>query len=181
MRPTVAASEGTLDDFLQAIQEFPDIDWREDLFEALDNENIESRIQIATWMLDHGVDPAWICPDEKINALHVLFSRRTNDIPAEAPLLQRIIDGGADINLDNRRWGPPLNVLLENSELEDNHLAPYYDVIFSTPGINWDIQVGPKATLKSWITNHLHTIYPDFANRMNHYLTHGPTPRPTYT
>ena len=151
--PGGTAKHGTFDEFLTAVKEHPDIDWKEEFSTALTNENVESRIQIATWMLDHGANPAEINPDEKINALHVLFSQRTNDIPAEAPLLQRIIDGGADINLDNRRWGPPLNVLLENSELEDNHLAPYYDVIFSTPGINWDIQVGPNQALhrRRWV------------------------------
>lgn len=178
MSPYYTARHGTLTDFLHAIQERPDIDWKEEFSTALTNENVESRIQIATWMLDHGANPAEINPDEKINALHVLFSQRTNDIPAEAPLLQRIIDGGADINLNTRRWGPPLNVLLDNHTLKDNQLAPYYDVIFSTPGINWDIQVG-LATLKD-IVNEIEQAIPNFANRMNHYLTHGPTPRPTY-
>ena len=53
-------------------------------------------------MLNHGADPARVDSEEKINALHVMFKEREHDFVGEARLLQRFLDGGADISVDRK-------------------------------------------------------------------------------
>lgn len=174
-----AASRGTLPDFIEAIQARPDIDWRKYFSKALRNEDLKARIAIANWMLDNGADPT-VVDEEKSNCLHTFFYQRTHDIIGEAALLQRILDAGTDINLKSPRYGAPIEIFIHNSSFPDATNAPFYDVIFSTPGIDFTIQVAPAATLKESI-QHLNKALPELNRRMTNYLTNGPSPRPQFT
>jgi len=74
-----AIEEGTLEEFKEALAENPDFDWKHFFFHVLSNEDLTARVEIANWMLDHGADPAYIEPHEKINILHVMFTEREHD------------------------------------------------------------------------------------------------------
>ena len=178
-----AIEEGTLEEFKEALAENPDFDWRHFFFHVLSNEDLTARVEIANWMLDHGADPAHIEPHEKINILHVMFTEREHDYIGEAKLLQRFLDGGADINLKAPKWNVPIRTMLDNYGLSDKELGPFYDVIFSYPGIDWDIIVGKPSghpmSLKE-LVDRAAERRPDLHRRMHDYLQHGPSPRPEF-
>ena len=178
-----AIEEGTLEEFKEALAENPDFDWRHFFFHVLSNEDLTARVEIANWMLDHGADPAHIEPHEKINILHVMFTEREHDYIGEAKLLQRFLDGGADINLKAPKWNVPIRTMLDNYGLSDKELGPFYDVIFSYPGIDWDIIVGKPSghpmSLRE-LVDRAAERRPDLHRRMHDYLQHGPSPRPEF-
>ena len=178
-----AIEEGTLEEFKEALTENPDFDWKHFFSHVLSNEDLTARVEIANWMLDHGADPAYIEPHEKINILHVMFTEREHDYIREAKLLQRFLDGGADINLKAPKWNVPIRTMLDNYGLSDKELGPFYDVIFSYPGIDWDIIVGKPSghpmSLKE-LVDRAAERRPDLHRRMHDYLQHGPSPRPEF-
>jgi len=178
-----AITDGNLKDVKEAISENPENNWRDFLFWTFKNENLTARIEILNWMLDHGADPAYIEPHGKINILHILFAEREHDYIGEAKLLQRFLDGGADINLKAPKWNLPIYAIIENYGISDKELGPFYDVIFSYPGIDWDIIVGKAfgkpVTLKEYVDLDAKQ-HPDLHRRMHDYLQHGPSPRPEF-
>ena len=181
--PGSAARRGTLDEFLSSVEENPHIDWKEFLFSALHNKDLTARVEIVNWMLDHGADPAQVDVDERINALHVMFEEREHDFVGEARLLQRLLDGGADINLKAPKWNVPIYALWENSVVSDEELAPFYDVLFSYPGIDWDVIVkkvfGVPTSFRDYV-DHAAKRCPELHRRMHDYLENGPSPRPVF-
>ncbi|MDO5092667.1 MAG: hypothetical protein Q4D79_04485 [Propionibacteriaceae bacterium] len=182
--PSGTARYDTLEEFIAAVERNPQIDWRRNLLpEALENEDLVARVQIATWMLDHGVDAEWVNSSDKANVLHIMFQERIHDFETEAPVLQRILDAGADINLWSPKWGVPMQLLLENPRMSEPEVFPFYDVIFSHPGIDWNAYMGKTAGQRLNLANYVDSkpnVYPDFHRRMHHYLEHGPAPRPTF-
>ena len=178
-----AIEEGTLEEFKEALAENPDFDWKHFFFSVFKNEDLTARVEIANWMLDHGADPAHIEPHEKINILHVMFTEREHNYIGEAKLLQRFLDGGADINLKAPKWNVPIRTMLDNYGLSDKELGPFYDVIFSYPGIDWDIIVGKPSghpmSLRE-LVDRAAERRPDLHRRMHDYLQHGPSPRPEF-
>ncbi len=181
--PGIAAKRGTLEDFLTSVAENPGIDWKRFLPWALSNQDVAARVEIANWMLDHGADPARVNSHEGTNALHVMFGKREHDYIGEAKLLQRFLDGGADINLKAPKWNVPIRTMLDNYGLSDKELGPFYDVIFSYPGIDWDIIVGKPSghpmSLRE-LVDRAAERRPDLHRRMHDYLQHGPSPRPEF-
>lgn len=181
--PGGAAHYGSLEDFVVAVGEYPNIDWRQFLLWALKNDDLVARVEIANWMLDHGADPALVRP-ENINALHVLFDEREHDYLPEARLIQRFLDGGLDINLRSPKWSVPIRVMMKNVYLKDWDLGLFYDVIFSHPGIDWDAYAG-KAFGEPWSLkqhiDHAKERRPELYRRMCDYLENGPSPRPVFS
>ena len=181
--PGSAAKRGTLDEFLSSVEENPHIDWKEFLFSALHNKDLTARVEIVNWMLDHGADPAQVDADEKINALHVMFEEREHDFVGEARLLQRFLDGGADINLKAPKWNVPIQTIIDEMIAPDAEVAPLYDVLFSYPGIDWDVIVGkafgePVSLRRSVELSAKQR--PELYRRMCDYLENGPSPRPVF-
>lgn len=180
--PAFAAAEGTLSAFLEACEDRPDLDPLKYLVDVFTNPDVESRVGIANWMLDQGADASMTSGNERVNALHVLFSQREHDFEAEAPLLRRLFEGGADINGYSPKWGRPLHVLMENRGLRDRLLGPFYDVIFAQPGIDWDAPVSLKSeTEKRTLRDSVEAAEgrrPEMARRMREYEAHGPSPLP---
>ena len=178
-----AIEEGTLEEFKEALAENPDFDWKHFFFSVFKNEDLTARVEIANWMLDHGADPARVNSHEGTNALHVMFGKREHDYIGEAKLLQRFLDGGADINLKAPKWNVPIRTMLDNYGLSDKELGPFYDVIFSYPGIDWDIIVGKPSghpmSLRE-LVDRAAERRPDLHRRMHDYLQHGPSPRPEF-
>lgn len=142
MRPFTAAKRGTLNDLKKAVEDYPEVNWRSFLFWAIGNADPTSRVEIVNWMLDHGADAAQITHHGNLNALHILFSEPKHDYSMEAKVLLRLLEGGADINLKAQKWGVPLLMLINNLNIKDNDLGPFYDVIFSWPGIDWEAGAG---------------------------------------
>ena len=181
--PGSAAKRGTLEEFLTSVEGNPEKDWRSFLFWALHNKDLTARVGIVDWMLDHGADPARVDSEEKINALHVMFEEREHDFVEEARLLQRFLDGGADINLKAPKWNVPIQTIIDEMIAPDAEVAPLYDVLFSYPGIDWDVIVGkafgePVSLRRSVELSAKQR--PELYRRMCDYLENGPSPRPVF-
>lgn len=105
------------------------------LFFSVANRDVDARVAITMRLLDDGADPSVV--SNGINVLHILFSpNKKHDAQLEAPMLRRLIEGGADINQVSKKWGPPLLGLIENGPLDENAAVPFYDVIFDQPNLN---------------------------------------------
>ena len=178
-----AITRGTLEDFTRAVEEHPERDWKNFLFSAFKNKDLVARLEIAHWMLDHGADPSSVNTQEGINVLHVLFTQRKHYFAGEARLLQRLLDGGADINLKAPKWNVPIYTLWENSLVPDEELSPFYDVLFSHPGIDWDVIVRKMFNVPTSLRDHVDHVAetcPELHRRMHSYLENGPSPRPRF-
>ena len=181
MRPGTAAKRGTLNDLKKAIKDYPEINWGGFLFWAIGNADPTSRVEIVNWMLDHGADAAQITSPGNINALHVLFNQREHDYSMEAKVLLRLLEGGADINLKAQKWGVPLLTLNNNLNIKDHDLKPFYDVIFSWPGIDWEAGAGKafgKPVTLRQVVDLAENRRPEMCRRMHEYLDNGPSQRP---
>lgn len=151
---------------------------------AVTNKDLEARVFITNQLLDDGADPS-VMGSNRTNVLHQLFYAREHDFVAEAPMLRRLLEGGADINAQSPKWGCPLLVLLDNLNAFDRHLGPFYDVIFSWPGIDWDMPVSFKNESKRRVLrDHAFAkerTRPEFVRRMREYEANGPSPWPPAT
>ncbi|SKH28460.1 Uncharacterised protein [Mycobacteroides abscessus subsp. massiliense] len=133
-----AAHRGSYEDFLKeytpgdAVKLFGG--GRPLLFQSVGNKDVEARVAITMRLLDDGADPS-IAPDN-VNVLHVLFDQRTHDAAYEAPMLRRLIEGGADINQFSKRSGPPLANLIKHGPSPESARVPFYDVIFDQPNLD---------------------------------------------
>lgn len=94
---------------------------------ALRNKDLQARCDIASRLLDDGVDVTRWQP------LHRLLSQRTHDFSREPDLLRRMIEAGADVNEVVPRQGAPIEALASVFPLSDDQLAPFYDVLFAAP------------------------------------------------
>ena len=180
-RPGTAAKYGTLNDLKKAVEDYPEVNWRSFLFWAIGNRDLTSRVEIINWMLDHGADAAQTTHDGNLNALHMLFSESKHDYSMEAKVLLRLLEGGADINLKAQKWGVPLLMLNNNLNIKDNDLGPFYDVIFSWPGIDWEARAGKafgKPVTLRQVVDLAENRRPEMFRRMHKYLEHGPSQRP---
>lgn len=110
------------------------------LFSSLGRRDVSDRIKLANYFLDQGADPSYVDSYNRANCLHVLFKRWEYDYQREAPVLQRLLDGGADINQRAGKFGYPLELvtMLLPNETDINH---FYDVIFAHPGIDFGVIV----------------------------------------
>ncbi|SIL61173.1 hypothetical protein [Mycobacteroides abscessus] len=132
------SKRGSYEDFLKEYTStdasFVDGGGRTLLFSSVANRDVEARVAITTRLLDDGAD-ASIAPDN-VNVLHVLFDQRKHDPAYEAPMLRRLIEAGADVNLFSKRSGPPLAVLIQHGPSPESARVPFYDVIFDQPDLD---------------------------------------------
>lgn len=120
------------------------------MFKSLANKDIEARVSITTRLLDDGADPSVV--SDGINVLDILFGRPGHDAELEAPMLYRLIEGGADINVVSNRFGPPLVGLIENGPMPETARVPFYDVFFQRPDLDLAAPaMRAKKTLKEFI------------------------------
>ena len=123
------------------------------LLGAVANLDPSSRAAIATLLLDDGADPSYVRPGDKVNALHLLFDgfAEEHDFEREAVLLQRLLEGGADINQRSPRFSVPLECLAR-MHCSDSELAPFYEVVFAWPHIDMDAVINKRgATLRQFL------------------------------
>ncbi|WTW99862.1 hypothetical protein OG216_43820 [Streptomycetaceae bacterium NBC_01309] len=127
-----AAQTGSLDEFLDAYdssQANAEVRGRSILMGALTNVDPSARRAIATRLLADGADATTTSGD--VNALHALLGSARLDPELEAPLLRRLLDGGADVNAVADTYGTPLQLLMSQFAYTDEVLAPLYDVLFA--------------------------------------------------
>ena len=143
--------------------------WRRALAGALRNPSPEDRVAIASLLLDHGSDPSVVIDDDNINVLHVLFSGLADehDFELEAPLLRRLLDGGADINLRSPRFGYPLEALSWMAATDDD-LQPFYDVVFARPDIDMSAIINKHGSTLGELL--ISTTRPDMTRRAEEYM-----------
>ncbi|WP_413452993.1 hypothetical protein AA0Y32_03615 [Georgenia phoenicis] len=104
---------------------------------ALSHGKPEQRVAISNRLLDDGADPSTLALDEGLTTLHALFGHNDHDFDAEALVLERLLEGGADINaVAGDRWGTPIQTLAAKGKFSDAQLAPFYDVIFARPDLD---------------------------------------------
>jgi ankyrin repeat protein len=134
------ARRGTYEEFLSryepgAAARAADSTGRTLLHAALANGDLHARVAIADRLLDDGADAAALSGAEGFTTLHVLLGRGKHDFPREAPLLERLLDGGADVNRAVDRFGTPLHTVARQFAFTDASLAPFYDVLFARPDL----------------------------------------------
>ncbi|GGO57470.1 hypothetical protein GCM10012287_53430 [Streptomyces daqingensis] len=133
------ARRGTYEEFLSRYEpgaaRAADSTGRTLLHAALANGDLHARVAIAVRLLDDGADAAALSGAEGFTTLHVLLGRGKHDFPGEAPLLERLLDGGADVNRAVERFGTPLHTAARQFAFTDAALAPFYDVLFARPDL----------------------------------------------
>ena len=129
-----ALSSGTMEDFLAvyvpAYVHYNGYSGRTLLELALGNGNLEGKVQIADKLLDDGADVTVGIP------LHILVGGNPHDIEAEAPLLQRRLELGADVNKVTPKSGTPLEAAAARFKYTDKTLTPFYDVPLARPDLD---------------------------------------------
>ncbi|WP_139361371.1 MULTISPECIES: hypothetical protein [unclassified Mycobacterium] len=102
---------------------------------SVSNSDVRLRVAITIRMLDDGGDPSY--QEGSINALHAMFGRLDKRHPElEAPMVRRLIEAGADVNLYSRRTPTPLILMLSNDHLPGEDAAPFYDVFLERPELD---------------------------------------------
>ncbi|HXH81052.1 hypothetical protein [Nocardioides sp.] len=92
---------------------------------ALSNANTDQRVAIANRLLDDGADVRQGQP------LHRFLGRNQHDFVAEAPVLERMLDAGADVNEVVAKFGTPLETLAAKGKFSDVELTSFYDVLLA--------------------------------------------------
>lgn len=129
---------GTIEDFLDLYRpaDATDPDLGQDLlFGAVAQKTPTNRPVIAGRLLDDGADAAWVQSGE-VTTLHVLLGQQKHDFEAEAPLLARLLDDGADINRVAPRCGTSLETIGAMFKFSDADIAPFTDALFSWPDLD---------------------------------------------
>ena len=129
-----ALTRGTLDDLLAAYEPscvgYDGYSSGTLLTLALTNGDPSQRVAIAGRLLDDGADVTVGQP------LHVLLGRGEHDADAEAILLARMLDAGADVNELHPERGTPLETVAAQFRFSDRDLAPFYDVLLARPDLD---------------------------------------------
>ncbi|GIM62705.1 hypothetical protein Pve01_92910 [Planomonospora venezuelensis] len=99
---------------------------------ALANPDPVQRVALANRLIDDGVGV------DRWQPLHVLFGRNDHDFELEAPLVQRMLEEGADVNrvVRDKLRGTPLESLAGKGKFSDRVLAPFYDVLLAWPELD---------------------------------------------
>jgi hypothetical protein len=132
----------TADEFLAAHPELGPSTDRDTLTallgRAIANGDVPSRAALANRLLDWGASATFV-DNERSNVLHG-FAQRLKDPAVEAPLFKRLLEAGADPNLQSPRYGLPLEILMYLPRFNEEQLAPVYDVLFQRPDLDFTIE-----------------------------------------
>ena len=147
---------------------------------SLTNQDIPSRIALAELFLEWGADPTEVSRQQG-NILHS-FATHVKDPAAEAPLLKRLLDMGADPNQHAPHYGWPLEIFLTKPKLNEQLLKPVYDVWFTHPHLDFLTRLpdGESQWDKVWRSSPMN---PGLMERIKRYITEhtgSPPPTPQY-
>lgn len=178
--PYYSASDDTFDEFMSSYHAEYLADYEASTHDSvlcgsLRNRNPTDRVLIANFLLDRGADATYTAgPDnDRINVLHAFFGVRVKyrNFELEAPLLQRLLESGADINHRSPRFGFPLETL-KSTPAPDDQLAPFYDVVFARPDIDMDVVINMHgSTMRDLLVN---SGRPDLPRRAREYIEAHP-------
>jgi len=146
------------------------------LFGALANRDPAVRVVIANRLLDDGADPS-VVTMTGVTLLHVLLTHREFDVAGDAALLQRLLDGGADVNRADRREGAPL-AMVYRMPLGDEEMVPFYEVMFARDDLDLDKPAAKRVTVRETILGDGGYVRPRMQEYVRAYdAAHGePTP-----
>jgi len=143
MTVTGAAMSGDYDAFTQAYAADP-LDPTRLLIPALGNSDPAARVAIAHRLLDDGADPTVLQGGN--STINVLLGQLAHDPEVEAPLLERLIAGGADINHQSHRGDAPIMQLVTATRISDEQMVPFYRVLLAQPTLDLEQRALPKGT-----------------------------------
>lgn len=108
------------------------------LHRSLTNGNLPARIAISSFLLDAGADAAALSGTgaERNSTLHALLGRTLHDVPGEAVIVKRLLDGGADLNRFSGRFRTPLFTIARQFKFSDATLTPFYNLFFARPDLD---------------------------------------------
>lgn len=147
--PLYVARNGTHEEFLDVYD--PDEHGAtEMLLAGLINRDPDARARISNDMLDRGADPTVV--DHGQNTLTLLLSH--DDLgEGDAALVQRLVDGGADVDFRESHGDVPIKLAVKTGAESDEQRRPIYEALF---GKNVDLDEpssvrNPKNTIGRWL------------------------------
>ena len=109
------------------------------LWQSVSNRDADARVAISNQLIDDGVDVPYV--DNKTNVLTVYLGSRSLVPVKDAPLVRRIVQHGADLNLKHTPkglgGGTPATMLLSNMSLTEEEKIPLYDVLLEFPEFHY--------------------------------------------
>lgn len=131
---------GTVEELRRAFD--PETDSVDDLlFVALARHAPVDRVALANFLLDHGADASRISDGSSV--LNLLCSSPECDFELEAPLLQRLLVAGADVNHRDQYGDVPLTELQNHPVALDAEMVPFYEVLLDWPALDLSLPVNP--------------------------------------
>ena len=177
------ARDSTLEAFLARYDPDTMVDYQDELtgitalLGAASNKDPYTRINIANRLLDDGADASAVMPSDRLGVLSLLLradNHPVDNVVAEAALLRRLLEGGADPNLRSPRWGPPLEALIDLRRMGDDNLEPYYDPFFSRPNLNFDVKLARSKMLVYELLSNTSVVLPKLHARFLDYIKQHP-------
>ena len=147
--PLYVAGNGTYEEFCEAF-DAEENDVTDMLFAALTNGDPEARAKISNDMLGRGADAARV--DTGQNALTLVCSHEALGA-GDAALVQRLIDGGADVNFRNRSGDVPIKLAIDMG-MDDAQRRPVYEALFGAEELDLSLPSSvrnPKNTIGGWL------------------------------
>ena len=148
--PLYVAKKGSYEEFCEVFDPAKN-DVTDMLFAALTNGDPEARAKISNDMLDRGADASR--EEYGQNALTILLGRHRDLGEGDAALVQRLIDGGADVNFRNRSGDVPIKLAIDMG-MDDAQRRPIYEALFGTGVLDLSEPSSvrnPKNTIGGWL------------------------------
>ena len=148
--PLYVAKKGSYEEFCEVFDPAKN-DVTDMLFAALTNGDPEARAKISNDMLDRGADASR--EEYGQNALTILLGRHRDLGEGDAALVQRLIDGSADVNFRNRSGDVPIKLAIDMGT-DDAQRRPIYEALFGTGALDLSEPSSvrnPKNTIGGWL------------------------------
>ncbi|CAM3082876.1 MULTISPECIES: hypothetical protein [Corynebacterium] len=149
--PLYVAKKGTYEEFCEVFDPAKN-DVTDMLFGALTNGDPEARAKICNDMLDRGADASR--EEYGQNALTILLGRHRDLGDGDAALVQRLIDGGADVNFRNRSGDLPIRLAITVRVADDEQRREVYEALFGTGELDLSLPSSvrnPVNTIGGWL------------------------------
>ena len=148
--PLYVAKRGTYEEFCEVFDPAKN-DVTDMLFGALTNGDPEVRAKICNDMLDRGADASR--EEYGQNALTILLGRHRYIGAGDGALVQRLIQGGADVNFRERRGDVPIKLAVSNSA-DDEERREVYEALFGAEELDLSLPSNvrnPVNTIGGWL------------------------------
>ena len=149
--PLYVAKKGSYEEFCEVFDAEAN-DATDMLFGALTNGDPEARASICNAMLDRGADASR--EEYGQNALTILLGRHRDLGDGDAALVQRLIDGGADVNFRTRSGDLPIRLAITVRVADDEQRREVYEALFGTGELDLSLPSSvrnPVNTVGGWL------------------------------